>query len=77
MEKIEHTTVATNRINMHVASIGRGPAILFGCSCTVSLNHGIRGRTNSSLFPSLVAVVRDGTRVFSIKKQIINKYYII
>jgi hypothetical protein len=77
MEKIEHTTVATHRINMHVASIGRGPAILFGCSCTVSLNHGIRGRTNSSLFPSLVAVVRDGTRVFSIKKQIINKYYII
>ncbi|KAJ6879978.1 hypothetical protein NC652_033345 [Populus alba x Populus x berolinensis] len=29
MEEIEHTTVATNRINMHIASIGRGPAILF------------------------------------------------
>jgi len=29
MEKIEHTTVATDRINMHIASIGRGPAILF------------------------------------------------
>jgi len=57
MEKIEHTTVATNRKNMHIASIGRGrPAILFGCSCTVSLNHGIRGGTNSSLFPSSVAV---------------------
>ena len=24
MEKIEHTTVATNGINMHVASIGTG-----------------------------------------------------
>ncbi|CAI0474026.1 unnamed protein product [Linum tenue] len=30
MEKIEHTTVPTNGINMHVASIGTGPrAILF------------------------------------------------
>ncbi|CAK7348337.1 unnamed protein product [Dovyalis caffra] len=29
MEKIEHTTVATNGINMHVASIGEGPVILF------------------------------------------------
>uniref|UniRef100_A0A2P2K624 Epoxide hydrolase n=1 Tax=Rhizophora mucronata TaxID=61149 RepID=A0A2P2K624_RHIMU len=29
MEKIEHMTVATNGINMHIASIGRGPAILF------------------------------------------------
>ena len=29
MEKIEHTTVATNGINMHVASIGTGPVILF------------------------------------------------
>ena len=29
MEKIEHTTVPTNGINMHVASIGSGPAILF------------------------------------------------
>ncbi|GMI78068.1 hypothetical protein like AT4G02340 [Hibiscus trionum] len=29
MEKIEHTTVATNGINMHVASIGSGPVILF------------------------------------------------
>ncbi|CAI0548942.1 unnamed protein product [Linum tenue] len=30
MEKIEHTTVPTNGINMHVASIGAGPrAILF------------------------------------------------
>ncbi|KAJ6723401.1 hypothetical protein OIU74_007885, partial [Salix koriyanagi] len=29
MEKIEHTTVATNGINMHIASIGTGPAILF------------------------------------------------
>lgn len=29
MEKIEHTTVATNGINMHVASIGTGPAVLF------------------------------------------------
>ncbi|XP_002523108.3 epoxide hydrolase A [Ricinus communis] len=29
MEKIEHTTVATNGINMHVAAIGTGPEILF------------------------------------------------
>jgi pimeloyl-ACP methyl ester carboxylesterase len=29
MEKIEHTTVATNGINMHIASIGTGPEILF------------------------------------------------
>ncbi|GLU07358.1 hypothetical protein SLE2022_243190 [Rubroshorea leprosula] len=29
MEKIEHTTVSTNGINMHVASIGAGPVILF------------------------------------------------
>uniref|UniRef100_A0A803R340 AB hydrolase-1 domain-containing protein n=1 Tax=Cannabis sativa TaxID=3483 RepID=A0A803R340_CANSA len=29
MEKIEHTMVRTNGINMHVASIGSGPAILF------------------------------------------------
>lgn len=29
MEKIEHTTVATNGINMHVASIGTGPVVLF------------------------------------------------
>lgn len=29
MEKIQHTIVATNGINMHVASIGTGPAILF------------------------------------------------
>ncbi|WCJ27221.1 alpha/beta-Hydrolases superfamily protein [Euphorbia peplus] len=29
MEKIEHTIVATNGINMHVASIGTGPVILF------------------------------------------------
>ncbi|WCJ27220.1 alpha/beta-Hydrolases superfamily protein [Euphorbia peplus] len=29
MEKIEHTKVATNGINMHVASIGTGPPILF------------------------------------------------
>ena len=29
MEKIEHTTVRTNGIKMHVASIGSGPAILF------------------------------------------------
>ncbi|KAM7276402.1 hypothetical protein ACFE04_018268 [Oxalis oulophora] len=29
MEKIEHTTVSTNGINMHVASIGSGPVILF------------------------------------------------
>ncbi|OAY27356.1 epoxide hydrolase A [Manihot esculenta] len=29
MEKIEHITVATNGINMHVATIGTGPAILF------------------------------------------------
>ncbi|KAG7967259.1 hypothetical protein I3843_08G091100 [Carya illinoinensis] len=29
MEKIEHTTVATNGINMHVASIGKGPVVLF------------------------------------------------
>lgn len=29
MEKIEHTTVSTNGINMHVASIGSGPVVLF------------------------------------------------
>ncbi|CAF1715297.1 hypothetical protein Bca4012_040736 [Brassica carinata] len=29
MEKIEHTTISTNGINLHVASIGSGPAILF------------------------------------------------
>ncbi|CAK7348336.1 unnamed protein product [Dovyalis caffra] len=29
MENIEHTTVATNGINMHIASIGTGPVILF------------------------------------------------
>ncbi|WCJ27222.1 alpha/beta-Hydrolases superfamily protein [Euphorbia peplus] len=29
MEKIEHTKVTTNGINMHVASIGTGPPILF------------------------------------------------
>ncbi|KAF5462467.1 hypothetical protein F2P56_018471 [Juglans regia] len=29
MEKIEHTMVATNGINMHVASIGTGPVVLF------------------------------------------------
>nr|AVA18035.1 epoxide hydrolase [Euphorbia corallioides] len=29
MDKIEHTKVATNGINMHVASIGKGPPILF------------------------------------------------
>ncbi|KAF4354402.1 hypothetical protein F8388_027336 [Cannabis sativa] len=29
MEKIEHSTITTNGINMHVASIGTGPAILF------------------------------------------------
>ncbi|XP_068339678.1 uncharacterized protein [Pyrus communis] len=29
MEKIEHTTVRTNGINMHVASIGAGPPVLF------------------------------------------------
>ncbi|CAF1715299.1 BnaCnng19250D [Brassica napus] len=29
MERIEHTTVSTNGINMHVASIGSGPVILF------------------------------------------------
>ncbi|KAI9181969.1 hypothetical protein LWI28_020618 [Acer negundo] len=29
MEKIEHTTVPTNGINMHVASIGTGPEVLF------------------------------------------------
>lgn len=29
MDKIEHTTVTTNGINMHVASIGSGPAVLF------------------------------------------------
>ena len=29
MEKIEHATVRTNGINMHVASIGAGPTILF------------------------------------------------
>ncbi|KAJ7977591.1 Epoxide hydrolase 2 [Quillaja saponaria] len=28
MEKIEHTTVSTNGINMHVASIGTGPVVL-------------------------------------------------
>ncbi|KAM7277284.1 hypothetical protein ACFE04_019150 [Oxalis oulophora] len=28
-KKIEHTTVSTNGINMHVASIGSGPPILF------------------------------------------------
>ncbi|TXG63396.1 hypothetical protein EZV62_010390 [Acer yangbiense] len=28
MEKIEHTTVPTNGINMHVASIGTGPVVL-------------------------------------------------
>ena len=28
MEKIEHTTINTNGINMHVASIGTGPAVL-------------------------------------------------
>ncbi|XP_044501121.1 epoxide hydrolase A-like [Mangifera indica] len=29
MEKIEHSTVSTNGINMHVASIGTGPPVLF------------------------------------------------
>ncbi|XP_021641179.2 uncharacterized protein LOC110635979 [Hevea brasiliensis] len=29
MEKIEHTRVSTNGINMHVATIGTGPEILF------------------------------------------------
>ncbi|BBH10433.1 alpha/beta-Hydrolases superfamily protein [Prunus dulcis] len=29
MEKIEHTTVSTNGINMHIASIGTGPVVLF------------------------------------------------
>lgn len=29
MEKIEHKTVPTNGINMHVATIGTGPAVLF------------------------------------------------
>ncbi|KAB1222957.1 Bifunctional epoxide hydrolase 2 [Morella rubra] len=29
MDKIEHTTVPTNGINMHIASIGTGPVILF------------------------------------------------
>ncbi|KAE8009456.1 hypothetical protein FH972_005893 [Carpinus fangiana] len=29
MEKIEHTVVPTNGINMHVASIGTGPVVLF------------------------------------------------
>ncbi|XP_038708038.1 epoxide hydrolase A-like [Tripterygium wilfordii] len=29
MEKIEHTTVSTNGIKMHVASVGTGPVILF------------------------------------------------
>ncbi|RZC21807.1 Epoxide hydrolase A isoform A [Glycine soja] len=29
MEKIEHKTVSTNGINMHVASIGSGPVVLF------------------------------------------------
>lgn len=28
MEKIEHSTIATNGINIHVASIGSGPAVL-------------------------------------------------
>ena len=29
MEKIEHSTITTNGIRMHVASIGTGPAVLF------------------------------------------------
>ncbi|GLT60835.1 hypothetical protein SLA2020_335820 [Shorea laevis] len=29
MEKIEHSTVSTNGINMHIASIGAGPVVLF------------------------------------------------
>jgi len=29
MEKIEHTMVPTNGINMHIASIGTGPVVLF------------------------------------------------
>ena len=29
MDKIEHVTIRTNGINMHVASIGAGPTILF------------------------------------------------
>ncbi|KAK4559051.1 hypothetical protein RGQ29_008337 [Quercus rubra] len=29
MEKIEHTIVPTNGINMHIASIGTGPVVLF------------------------------------------------
>ncbi|EXB94546.1 Epoxide hydrolase 2 [Morus notabilis] len=29
MDKIEHSTITTNGINIHVASIGTGPAILF------------------------------------------------
>ncbi|XP_041021061.1 epoxide hydrolase A-like [Juglans microcarpa x Juglans regia] len=29
MEKIQHTTVPTNGINMHIASIGNGPVVLF------------------------------------------------
>ncbi|KAL5540736.1 hypothetical protein UlMin_045048 [Ulmus minor] len=29
MEKIEHSTVNTNGINMHIASIGTGPVVLF------------------------------------------------
>jgi pimeloyl-ACP methyl ester carboxylesterase len=29
MEKIEHTVVRTNGINMHIASIGTGPVVLF------------------------------------------------
>ena len=29
MEKIEHSTISTNGINMHIASIGTGPAVLF------------------------------------------------
>ncbi|KAL5539974.1 hypothetical protein UlMin_043700 [Ulmus minor] len=29
MEKIEHSTISTNGINMHVASIGTGPVVLF------------------------------------------------
>ncbi|XP_041021062.1 epoxide hydrolase A-like [Juglans microcarpa x Juglans regia] len=29
MEEIQHTTVPTNGINMHIASIGNGPVVLF------------------------------------------------
>ncbi|KAH7517049.1 hypothetical protein FEM48_Zijuj09G0020500 [Ziziphus jujuba var. spinosa] len=29
MEKIEHSTIPTNGINLHVASIGTGPVVLF------------------------------------------------